>query len=144
MSDTIDIQEIKTIIPHRFPFLLVDRVTEIEGTETIRGYKHISANEPVFQGHFPENPIFPGVMIIEAMAQLGAILIMRLIPEGNRMAYFAGIDKVRFKRLVIPGDRLDLETTIIRDRGTFVQMQGRAYIDGKLAAEATFLSALAK
>ncbi|MCK4765849.1 MAG: 3-hydroxyacyl-ACP dehydratase FabZ [Candidatus Aminicenantes bacterium] len=143
MENLLDIEEIKKIIPHRFPFLLVDRVTEINGTESIKGYKNISFNEPVFQGHFPQQAVFPGVMIVEAMAQLGAVMMLRTIPEDKRMAYFAGIERAKFKKLVVPGDRLDLEVKVIRARGTFVKMEGQAFVDGKLAASATISSMLA-
>lgn len=144
MNQTLDIEEIKKIIPHRYPFILVDRVTEIKGIEFIKGYKNISVNEPVLQGHFPEKAVFPGVLMIEAMAQLGAILLLRSFPEEERMAYFAGIDKARFKRLVIPGDRLDLEARVIRRRSSFAVMEGRAFVNGEMAAEATLMSTLAK
>ncbi len=144
METVFNIEEIKKIIPHRYPFLLVDRVTEINGTESIKGYKNISYNEELFQGHFPTQSVFPGVLIIEAMAQLGAVLILRKFSEDNRMAYFTGIDKARFKRVVIPGDRLDLELKVVRARKTFVIMEGKAFVDGKIAAEATMSSALAK
>ncbi len=143
MDQYLDIEEIKKIIPHRYPFLLIDRVTEIKGSESIKGYKNISINESIFQGHFPEKAVFPGVLIIEALAQLGAVLMLRGFPEEKRMAYFAGIDKVRFKRVVVPGDRLDLETKLVRQRGTFVIMEGKAFVEGKKAAEAILMSALA-
>jgi len=142
--NVINIEEIKKIIPHRYPFLLVDRVTEVNGYESIKGYKNITYNEALFQGHFPQQAVFPGVLIIEAMAQLGAVLILRRFPEDDRLAFFAGIDKARFKRPVIPGDRLDLEVTVTRDRGTFVVTEGKAYVDGTLAASAQLSSALAK
>jgi 3-hydroxyacyl-[acyl-carrier-protein] dehydratase len=140
--NVINIEEIKRIIPHRYPFLLVDRVTEVNGYVSIKGYKNITYNEAMFQGHFPQKSVFPGVLIIEAMAQLGAILIFRRFPEEDRLAFFAGIDKARFKRPVIPGDRLDLEVTVTRDRGNFVVMEGKAYVDGVVAASA--ISAIAK
>ncbi|MCK4835006.1 MAG: 3-hydroxyacyl-ACP dehydratase FabZ [Candidatus Aminicenantes bacterium] len=143
MDQYLDIEEIKKIIPHRYPFLLIDRVTEIKGSESIKGYKNISINESIFQGHFPEKAVFPGVLIIEALAQLGAVLMLRGFPEEKRMAYFAGVDKVRFKRVVVPGDRLDLETKLVRQRGTFVIMEGKAFVEGKKAAEAILMSALA-
>lgn len=143
-NETLTIEDIKEIIPHRFPFLLVDRITEIKGYEFIKGYKNITFNEPLFQGHFPQRAVFPGVLIVEAMAQLGAVLIFRRFPEDKRMAFFAGIDKARFKRPVIPGDRLDLEITVTRDRGTFVVMEGKAFVDGDLAATAVLSSAIAK
>lgn len=143
-NETLTIEDIKEIIPHRFPFLLVDRITEIKGYESIKGYKNITFNEALFQGHFPQRAVFPGVLIVEAMAQLGAVLIFRRFPEDKRMAFFAGIDKARFKRPVIPGDRLDLEITVTRDRGTFVVMEGKAFVDGDLAATAVLSSAIAK
>ncbi len=144
MDEIQDIAAIQKIIPHRYPFLLIDRVTEINGIESIKGYKNISINESLFQGHFPQNPVFPGVLIIEAMAQLGAILILRRFPEDQRMAYFAGIDKARFKRVVVPGDRLEIESRVIKDRGNLVIMEGKAFVDGEKAAEATMMSILAK
>lgn len=140
----ITVEEIKKIIPHRYPFLLIDRVTEVNGYESIKGYKNITFNEPIFQGHFPQRAVFPGVLIIEAMAQLGAYLILRRFPEDERMAFFAGIDKARFKRPVIPGDRLDMEVLATRDRGNFVVMEGKAFVDGELAASAVLSSAIAK
>ncbi|MCK5058390.1 MAG: 3-hydroxyacyl-ACP dehydratase FabZ [Candidatus Aminicenantes bacterium] len=140
----LDIEEIKNIIPHRYPFLLIDRVTEINGMESIKGYKNITFNEPVFQGHFPEQAVFPGVLIIEAMAQLGAVLALQKFPKERRMAYFAGIDNARFKKVVVPGDRLDLELKIVRNRNTYVVMEGKAFVDGKIAAQATMSSMLAK
>lgn len=143
MSETeLNIEEIRKIIPHRYPFLLVDRVTEIVGYESIKGYKNITANEPQFLGHFPAQSVFPGVMILEAMAQLGAVLILRRFPEDRRMAYFAGIDKVKFKRPVVPGDKLEMDVIIVRDRNTFVVMEGKAYVDGQLVAQATLSSSL--
>lgn len=146
MSDesVLNIEEIWNILPHRYPFLLVDKVTEINGFESIKGYKNITINELVFHGHFPTKPVFPGVLILESMAQLGAILILRRFPPEKRMAYFTGIDNARFKRAVTPGDKLEMEVSISRDRTTFVIMEGKAYVNGQLAAQATMSSALAK
>lgn len=144
MSVVISIEDIKKIIPHRYPFLLIDRITEINGMESIKGYKNITINEEVFQGHFPGTPVFPGVLIIEAMAQLGAVLVLKNFPEEQRMAYFAGIDKARFKKKVVPGDRLDIEVTLLRDRGNFAVLQGKATVDNQNAAEATLMCTIAK
>jgi len=144
MEALLNIEEIREIIPHRYPFLLVDRVTEINENESIKGYKNITFNEMVFQGHFPQQAVFPGVLIIEALAQLGAVLVLRRFPKEKRMAYFAGIEKAKFKRQVVPGDRLDLELKVVRERATFVIMEGKAFVDGQLAAEAIMSSALAR
>lgn len=142
--DTLSVNDIKKIIPHRYPFLLVDRITEVEDGKYIKGYKNITVNEELFMGHFPGDPVFPGVLIIEAMAQLGAYLILRFFPEESRLAYFAGLDKVRFKRVVVPGDRLDMQVRIARDRGTFAIMEGEARVEGDVAATATMMAAIAK
>ena len=144
MSEIIDIEGIQKIIPHRYPFLLIDRIIEIKGSESIKGYKNVTINEGVFQGHFPRRPVFPGVLIIEAMAQLGAVLIMRRFPEEDRMAYFAGIDKARFKKVVVPGDRLDFEVIVTRDRGTFAIVEGKAYVDNQVVTEATLMCSVSK
>lgn len=143
-KETLTIEEIKEIIPHRYPFLLVDRVTEINGYESIKGYKNITFNESLFQGHFPGRSVFPGVLQVEAMAQLGAVLILRRFPPEKRMAFFTGIDKARFKRPVTPGDRMEIEIKVTRDRGNFVVMEGKTLVDGELAAMATISSAIAR
>jgi len=135
----LSIEEIKKILPHRYPFLLLDRITEINGLASIKGYKNVTANEEFFQGHFPANPVMPGVLIIEAMAQLGAVLLLRRFLDQGLFAYFAGIEKARFKRTVVPGDRLDMEVTVLRDRGKFAITNGRALVSGELAAEATLM-----
>ncbi len=144
----INIKEIKDIIevlPHRYPFLLIDRVTEFDNeTGLIKGYKNITANEDLFNGHFPGNPVFPGVLMIEALAQLGAFFYLKDLPPENRMAYFAGIDKARFKRVVIPGDRLDLQCQLIREKSGIAVMEGIASVDGKVAVKATLMSSVKK
>ena len=141
---SMDIYKVLSLLPHRYPFLLIDRVLDYELNKRLLAIKNVTYNEPFFNGHFPIRPVMPGVLIVEAMAQLGAILILRRFPEDKRMAYFTGIDKARFKRLVVPGDRLELELKVVRDRGPFVIMEGKATVDGQKAAEATMMSILAK
>jgi len=139
MNLPLTIEGIKKVLPHRYPFLLVDRVTACDGVKTIQGYKCVTGNEDFFQGHFPGNPVMPGVLIIEAMAQLGAVLLMQRFVGQQVYAYFAGIEKARFKKTVAPGDRLDLEALVVRDRGKFAIIEGKASVDGELACEATLM-----
>lgn len=143
----MDVQEIRQYLPHRYPFLLVDRVVELEEGKSIRGYKNISINEEVFNGHFPEVPIFPGVMIVEALAQVSGILGFKTLgqkPEDGYLYLFAGIDKVRFKRQVVPGDRLLLESEVVSERRGIWKFAGKASVDGELAASAEILCAVKK
>ncbi len=145
MVNIKEIKDIVEVLPHRYPFLLIDRVTEIDDeTGLIKGYKNITSNEDLFNGHFPGNPVFPGVLMIEALAQLGAFFYLKDLPPESRMAYFAGIDKARFKRVVIPGDRLDLECQLIRERSGIAIMEGIARVDGKIAVQATLMSSVKK
>lgn len=141
----LSIQEIRELLLHRYPFLLVDRVVEVSPGEFIRGYKNVSVNEPCFTGHFPEQPIMPGVLILEAMAQLGIVFAKKTASKDleNRLLVFAGMDNVRFKRQVIPGDRLDMELHLIKVKRTIWKMEGRAEVDGSLAASATLMAAVA-
>jgi 3-hydroxyacyl-[acyl-carrier-protein] dehydratase len=139
MNFPLTLEDIKKILPHRYPFLLVDRVTASDGTKTIQGYKNVTGNEDFFQGHFPGNPVMPGVLQIEALAQLGAALLMQRFVGQRVFAYFAGIEKARFKRTVVPGDRLDHDVVVTRDRGKFAVIEGKASVDGQLSCEATLM-----
>jgi 3-hydroxyacyl-[acyl-carrier-protein] dehydratase len=137
-------REIQDIIPHRYPLLLVDRIIEMEPGRRAVGIKNVSAGESFFQGHFPDNPIMPGVLILEALAQVGACTILSLDEYRNRIAYFAGIDGVKFRRMVLPGDQLRLEVELLRMTGRFGKASGRALVDGDLVAEGEFMFALEK
>jgi beta-hydroxyacyl-ACP dehydratase FabZ len=134
----LDVKEILNYIPHRYPFLLVDRIIEIHGSEKIVGIKNVSFNENFFQGHFPNRPVMPGVLICEAMAQVGAIFAhnARGGRDDNKVFVLTGLDNVKFKRPVEPGDQLRMELTILKRRGSFWKMQGVATVDGKLVAQA--------
>ncbi|WP_295800944.1 3-hydroxyacyl-ACP dehydratase FabZ [uncultured Microbulbifer sp.] len=143
----MDVREIRQYLPHRYPFLLVDRVVELEEGKFINGYKNISVNEEVFNGHFPEMPIFPGVMIVEALAQVSGILGFKTLgqkPEDGYLYLFAGIDNVRFKRQVVPGDRLDLHSEVVSERRGIWKFAGKATVDGELAASVDILCAVKK
>ena len=140
----MDVREIKEYLPHRYPFLLVDRVLELVEGEYIVAIKNISANEDVFNGHFPEAPIFPGVMIIEALAQASGILGFKTLnkkPSDGSIYLFAGIDDVRFKRQVIPGDQLRLESRVVSAKRGIWKFECKATVDGQLAASATIMCA---
>lgn len=135
----LDVMDIQKILPHRYPFLLVDRVTEIEIGKSIKAYKNVSIAEPVFQGHFPDHPIYPGVMILEGMAQVGGILAFKndeSMDIENKVFYFTGIDRAKFKRPVRPGDRLEYVVTIKKNRGAMWVFDGKAFVDKELASEA--------
>jgi beta-hydroxyacyl-ACP dehydratase FabZ len=134
----VDIQQIHEILPHRYPFLLVDKILEIEPGRRVVGLKNVTINEAFFQGHFPGQPIMPGVLIIEAMAQVGGVLLMRTLnasPE-KKLLYFTGIDRAKFRRPVLPGDQLRFELELLHLRSRNGKMQARAYVEGKLVAEA--------
>ena len=141
----LDSRAIQEILPHRFPFLLVDKIIELVPREKIVAVKQVTANEHFFQGHFPEAPVMPGVLIIEALAQAGAILALREMEDRqNKIPFFSGIDRARFRRPVVPGDTLILEVTALRT-GTRVQkMRGLAKVDGALAAEAEIMCVVAE
>jgi 3-hydroxyacyl-[acyl-carrier-protein] dehydratase len=138
----LDAQAIQRIIPHRYPFLLVDRIVEIEWGKRAVGIKNVTVNEPFFQGHFPGNPIMPGVLIIEALAQVGAVAVLGMPEYRGKLAFFAGIDRVRFKRPVRPGDTLRLEVELEKMRRSIGVGQGRATVDGELVAEGSLMFAL--
>ena len=141
----MDIDEIKKIIPHRYPFLLVDRITDCDMESRIVGIKNVTTNEPFFQGHFPDFPIMPGVLIIEALAQVACILALKIIKkEGHGSVFFTGIDGAKFRKPVRPGDQLKLELTKVKERGTLFRFQGNAYVMDKLVAECTLQAVLGK
>ncbi len=135
--------EIRKILPHREPFLMVDEVLELEERKRIVAVKHVLASEPYFAGHFPGAPVMPGVLIVEAMAQAGALLLLREVPDReSKLVFFAGIDRARFRQPVFPGDDLRLELTVLSQRVTIAKMDGKAYVGDKLVAEAQLLAML--
>ena len=135
---TMDIVEIMSILPHRYPFLLIDRVIEMDRKQRIVAIKNVTANEPQFTGHFPDYPIMPGVMTIEAMAQAGGALLLNEIPDReDKLVVFTGIDEARFRKAIVPGEQLRIEVTVLNWRSRAVKMQGVCTVDGKVAAEAT-------
>lgn len=138
----MDIQEIKDVIPHRYPFLLVDKVLEVEEEKRVVGLKNVSANEPFFQGHFPDYPVMPGVLILEALAQVGAIAVLGMEKNKGKIGFLAGVDKCRFKRQVKPGDQLKLEVEITRMKGPIGKGKGIATVDGEVACEAEIMFAI--
>jgi len=139
------IAEILKILPHRYPFLLIDRVIEVEGDRRLVAIKNVSINEPFFEGHFPGSPVMPGVLTIEAMAQAGAILgLLHSKPEDvkNALVYFMGIDDARFRRPIVPGDQLKIVITVLRRKAIVWKMRGEVWVGEELAAEATLLSSV--
>ena len=140
---TIDLQGIMDLLPHRYPLLLVDRILDFEPKTWIRGIKNISFNEQIFQGHFPSRPVFPGVYIVEAMAQTGGCLLMREFEDrARKVIYFMGIDNVKFRKPVVPGDQLVMEVKVIQLKSRICKMRGEAFVDGQKVAEAEFMSML--
>ena len=138
----LDVNEIRQILPHRYPFLLVDRILELE-PERIVGIKNVTVNEPFFNGHFPDFPVMPGVLIVEAMAQTAGVLVLKSIPDrDNKLVLLVSIDAAKFRRPVVPGDQLRIEMTVIRRKGSVAKMAGRATVDGLLVAEAEVMCKL--
>jgi len=135
-----NVVEIQEILPHRFPFLLVDRIISLTPGEYIEAYKNVSKSEPVFQAHFPDHPIYPGVMIIEGMAQAGGVLAFKSMPDtedlNNKVVYFMSIDKAKFRAPVTPGDKLVYKIDVLRHKGPVWQLAAKAYVDDKVVAEA--------
>ncbi|MDS0527014.1 3-hydroxyacyl-ACP dehydratase FabZ [Clostridium sp. SHJSY1] len=136
------IKEIQEILPHRYPFLLIDRVTEVIEGKSVTGYKNVTMNEQFFQGHFPGNPIMPGVLILEALAQVGAIAVLQMEEYKGKTPMFAGADKVKWRKPVVPGDKLELSCEIIKLRGPIGIGKGIASVDGKKVCEAEIMFAI--
>ena len=138
----MDVNEIREILPHRYPFLLVDRIIELE-PERIVGIKNVTANEPFFNGHFPDFPVMPGVLIVEAMAQTAGVLVLKSIPDRHsKLVFLVSVDGARFRRPVVPGDQLRIEMSVIKRKGTVAKMAGTATVDGKVVAEAEVMCKL--
>jgi beta-hydroxyacyl-ACP dehydratase FabZ len=139
----IGIQEIMETLPHRYPFLLIDRIIELEMGKRVVGIKNVTMNEPFFQGHFPGHPIMPGVLILEAMAQTGGVLALKSVPPDqvkNKVIYFMSIDKAKFRKPVIPGDQLRFELDVIKQRSNIVSLKALALVDGAVVAEAEMMA----
>jgi 3-hydroxyacyl-[acyl-carrier-protein] dehydratase len=144
METPIDIQAIMQHIPHRYPFLLVDRILELERNKRVVGLKNVSMNEPFFQGHFPGSPIMPGVLILEAMAQTSGVLAVASMDKSgkNALMYFMGLDQVKFRKMVVPGDQLIMELEVLKQRAKVMKLAGTAKVDGQVVAEAQLMATI--
>jgi 3-hydroxyacyl-[acyl-carrier-protein] dehydratase len=143
METLLDINQIEAILPHRYPFLLVDRIVDYEPGKRVVGLKNVTLNEPFFAGHFPGAPVMPGVLIVEAMAQTAGVMMLASLPDRQtKLVFFTGIDGAKFRRPVVPGDQLRLELTVLKLRPRYIKLRGEAYVDGQLVAEAYISSAL--
>lgn len=142
MENILNVESIMEVIPHRYPFLFVDKVEIVESGVKGVGFKNVTMNEYFFQGHYPGMPVMPGVIIIEIMAQVGAVILLSHDDYKGKVPYFAGINKARFKRKVVPGDRLRIEVEIIKIRGSIGIGQGKAYVEDEIAAEGEFMFAI--
>ena len=138
----MEITEIMNILPHRYPFLLIDRILELDPGKSARGLKNVSINEPFFAGHFPGHPIMPGVLIIEAMAQVGGVLAFKSAGVTNKAVYFMGIDNARFRKPVVPGDTVEFVLTVTKCRGVIWVFKGEAFVAGQLVAEAELMATI--
>ena len=140
----LDSSEIRKTLPHRYPFLLVDRIPELEPGRRAVGIKNVTINEPFFQGHFPDRPIMPGVLLLEAMAQTGGVLAFKSAPEGGRpVVYLTGVEKAKFRRPVVPGDQVRFEIEVLKQRPPFWKMRGEAYVEKELVCEAEMTAMVA-
>ncbi|MEJ2112097.1 MAG: 3-hydroxyacyl-ACP dehydratase FabZ [Acidobacteriota bacterium] len=148
MKSNISIQEINEIIdvlPHRYPFLLVDRILETDGVSYMKGLKNVSINEPFFQGHFPDHPVMPGVLLVEALAQVGVVLLLCGDPDRkSKLVYFSGIDRCRFRHPVVPGDQLMIHVDVLKQRDRYYKMKGRATVNAQLVVEAELSCSLTR
>jgi len=142
----LDVKQIQKLLPHRYPFLLVDRVVELEPNKRVVGVKCVTANEPFFAGHFPGHPVMPGVLILEALAQASALMSLTTMPEEQRagkVIYFMAIDGARFRKPVVPGDVLELHCEMLKNKGSIIKVKGEAKVDGQVVAEGEFMAMMA-
>jgi beta-hydroxyacyl-ACP dehydratase FabZ len=143
METLLDITQIQAILPHRYPFLLVDRIISYDPGKRVVGIKNVTLDEPFFVGHFPGAPVMPGVLIVEAMAQTAGVMMLASLPDREtKLVFFTGIERAKFRRPVVPGDQLRLELTVLKLRPRYIKLRGEAYVDGQLVAEAEISSAL--